>query len=156
MKLFLILFLLKIFSSNAVCTPDNKADLVTLKKACLVESADGNCLNHRLENSPECNNPSYELWFAPGHFIHERNGLIGTWDTSKVESMDSMFSGNNLFNQDISGWNTGQVTNMYQMFYQASAFNHSIGTWNTGQVTTMASMFNGASAFNQDIGSWNT
>ena len=98
------------------------------------------------------------------------NGDIGSWNTEKVTTMDSMFSSaistktfnqdnmERMFwvahNQDIGGWNT--VNSMNGMFWAAIAFNQDIGSWNTAQVTTMRYMFYSAFAFNQDIGSWNT
>ena len=66
------------------------------------------------------------------------NEDIGTWDTSQVTAMDSMFSNAAAFNQDIGSWDTSQVTSMYSMFDGAAAFNQDIGSWNTSQVTTMS------------------
>ena len=84
------------------------------------------------------------------------NEDIGTWDTSQVTAMYSMFSNAAAFNQDIGSWDTSQVTSMYSMFDGAAAFNQDIGSWNTSQVTDMAMMFEAAAAFNQAIGSWDT
>ena len=81
------------------------------------------------------------------------NQPIGSWDTSKVTTMVSMFDYASNFNQDISGWNTSSVTNMYRMFTN-SPFNQPIGIWDTSSVTDMGSMFLGASSFNQDISNW--
>ena len=76
-------------------------------------------------------------------------------DLSGVTSMQGMFSGASIFNQDISGWDVSNVTNMRSMFQSASAFNQDIGDWNVSSVTSMTEMFQSASAFNQDIGDWN-
>ena len=84
------------------------------------------------------------------------NEDIGSWDTSQVTAMYSMFSNAAAFNQDIGSWDTSQVTSMYSMFKDATAFNQDIGSWDTSQVTTMSEMFSNAAAFNQDIGSWDT
>ena len=87
------------------------------------------------------------------------NQPIGTWNTSAVTSMFSMFAQAGSFNQNIGSWNTSSVTNMSYMFSQASVFNQAINTsgssWNTSSVTDMSYMFRQASAFNQNIGSWN-
>ena len=84
------------------------------------------------------------------------NGAIGSWNTSSVTNMVSMFHTASAFNQDVGSWNTSAVTSMSSMFRSATAFNQDIGSWNTSSVTSMASMFQSATAFNQDIGSWNT
>ncbi|NBV51055.1 BspA family leucine-rich repeat surface protein, partial [bacterium] len=81
---------------------------------------------------------------------------IGSWNTSAVTNMASMFQSASAFNQSIGSWNTSNVTSTASMFQSASAFNQNIGSWNTSNVTSIASMFYGASAFNQDIGFWNT
>ena len=75
------------------------------------------------------------------------NEDIGTWDTSQVTAMYSMFSNAAAFNQDIGSWDTSQVTSMYSMFDGAAAFNQDIGSWDTSQVTSMINGFNGATAW---------
>ena len=95
--------------------------------------------------------------------FEEASGLtnldLSKWDTSKVTKMNSMFSGaRGLTNLDIGKWNTSQVTNMKSMFYRAKDLtNLDIGKWDTNQVTDMSSMFSGARGLtNLDIGKWNT
>ncbi len=73
---------------------------------------------------------------------------------SKITDMEFMFSGESLFNQDISSWDVSNVTNMSSMFEGASSFNQDISSWNVSNVTDISYMFDGASSFNQDIGSW--
>ena len=67
-------------------------------------------------------------------------------DTSKVESMNSMFNGATAFNQDISGWNTDLVTNMQDMFNGATAFNQDLNdcSWNVAGVTTCTGFSSGS------------
>ena len=84
------------------------------------------------------------------------NQDIGDWDTSNVTDMSLMFSRAEAFHQDIGLWNTSNVTDMSYMFSGAKAFNQDIGDWDTSAVTSMRSMFSGAKAFNQDIGGWTT
>lgn len=81
---------------------------------------------------------------------------IGSWNTSGVTDMSSLFSLASAFNQNISSWNTGAVINMSGLFDNAAAFNQDIGAWNTATVTNMAGMFAGALVFNRNIGAWNT
>ena len=84
------------------------------------------------------------------------NQDIGTWDTSSVTAMATMFFAAFSFNQDISKWNTSAVQYMQHMFCSASAFDQPIGSWDTSAVTNMSHTFYMARAFNSDIGSWNT
>lgn len=84
---------------------------------------------------------------------------LNNWLTNGVTTMEGMFDGATIFNQDISKWNTANVMNMEAMFQNATAFNQDIGNWNTSNVTDMRGMFLGElapAAFNQDIGHWNT
>ena len=84
-------------------------------------------------------------------------------DTSGVATgctLDSMFSSNTLFNQNISAWNVSRVTLMSSMFNGATAFNNgsltnnssnNLNNWNAPLCTTFSQMFQSASAFNQAI-----
>ncbi len=99
------------------------------------------------------------------------NDAIDRWNTSKVISMISMFSGAKIFDQSINtldrtvngipytAWNVSNVTSMNSMFNSAESFNNGgspdISGWNTGKVTDMGAMFLGDFSFNQPIGSWN-
>ena len=85
------------------------------------------------------------------------NQPIGSWDTSRVTSMQTMFSGATAFNQPIGSWNVSNVTDMGGMFGSATAFNKSLSNWERvlspdtstlANVTTMLRMFASASAFN--------
>ena len=78
------------------------------------------------------------------------------WNTSKVQSMNGMFSGATKFNQPISNWNTSSVTDMSGMFFNAKAFNQPISNWNTGNVTNMSVMFSFADSFNELLNAWDT
>ena len=79
---------------------------------------------------------------------------ISGWDTSRVTTMDRMFSGQAAFNQKIGSWRVDNVVDMRWMFHDASSFNQDISGWKCDNVTDMHSMFNGAKAFNQAIGNW--
>jgi surface protein len=84
-----------------------------------------------------------------------KHAAIGDWDTSKVTSMEKLFS-RGVFNQPIGDWDTSQVTNMNEMFLRNAAFNQPIGDWDTSKVTIMRKMFARCDAFNQPVGSWDT
>jgi surface protein len=82
------------------------------------------------------------------------NQNIGSWDTSNVTNMASVFSGARNFNQDIGSWDTSNVTTMNAMFQNATNFNQDIGGWDTANVSIMNNMFNSATNFNQDLTNW--
>ena len=84
---------------------------------------------------------------------------IGKWDTSNVTSMSSMFNGaTGLTTLDVSKWDTSKVTYMTSMFDEAKGLTTlDIGKWNTSNVTNMSSMFRGATGLTTlDISKWNT
>ncbi len=78
--------------------------------------------------------------------------------TTLMTDMSEMFNNTTTFNSNIGSWDTSRVENMSSMFANASAFNNdgnsSIGLWNTTNVRFMNSMFYQATIFNQDIHSW--
>ena len=103
---------------------------------------------------------------VPGGTIMKFNQPIGNWNTSKVTNMSSLFSRNNVFNQDIStkvvtrngitytAWDTSNVLDMSFIFSSAplfGQFNQNIGNWNTSKAISMNTMFQGQGEFNQDV-----
>ena len=48
---------------------------------------------------------------------------VGSWDTSKVTTMASMFHGASSFNQSLNDWHTSSVLDMSSMFVKAVVFN---------------------------------
>jgi surface protein len=83
------------------------------------------------------------------------NQPLGSWNVSKVTSMNYMFAGANSFNQNIDSWDVSAVTDMSYMFADANEFNQPIGSWDVSAVTDMRYMFTLANSFNQPLGSWN-
>ena len=64
------------------------------------------------------------------------NQNIGSWDTSSVTFMGSLFNGATVFNQDIGNWDTSNVTDMSYIFYQATAFNQNLSGWCVTNITS--------------------
>ena len=115
-----------------------------------------------------------------GVFNNSGSPTIGNWNTSKVNNMAQVFTGQPYFNQNIgtrqvtvsgltySAWTVSAVTNMAYMFFTynpittgrlAGSFNNSgstsINNWDTRKVTSMQDMFNYQTGFNQPINNWN-
>ena len=81
------------------------------------------------------------------------------WQTSLVQTMDSMFREASSFNADVSTWDTQAVTSMAYMFQAAREFTsagQSTIPWTTNNVVDMRFMFADATLFDGDITSWNT
>ena len=79
---------------------------------------------------------------------------IERFDTSKVESMHSMFYQASSFNNQLKHWNVAKVQDFSFMFYEATIFDKDLSAWDVGQAYNMNSMFEGASSFDQDLCSW--
>jgi surface protein len=111
----------------------------------------------------------------PSKFNNGGSDSIKNWNTSKVTLMNSMFSGNPVFNYDIgtkvvtvngvtyTAWDTLNVTSMSFMFNSflntADSFgifnnggSNSIKNWNTSKVTTLVAFCQRQAFFNQDVG----
>jgi len=112
--------------------------------------------------SPDINNwktlslVNMDWIFAQSQF----NQPIGSWYTSKVTSMFTVFYFNSVFNQNIGAWDISNVTNISYIFFNATAFNNGespdINNWNPAKITDWSvQTFVGAIKFNQPIGGWN-
>ena len=103
-----------------------------------------------------------------------KHAAIGEWDTSKVTSMEWLFSDctrgdawcggvkihRASFNQPIGKWDTSQVTSMKAMFHGGMEMQLSRSTSRSENGTPPRSptwcMFARTNAFNQPIGDWDT
>jgi surface protein len=84
------------------------------------------------------------------------NQNISTWNVSTITAMTGMFQGAIIFNKNLSAWSSLNV-NLSSMFRDATAFNNGgvSLTWGI-QPTNTSSMFYDAPAFNVEISTWNT
>jgi surface protein len=103
-----------------------------------------------------------------GSFNNGGSDSIKNWNISKVTTINSIFYGQVLFNQDVStkrvtvgastytAWDTLNVTIMTGPFFintgtSTGQFNQPIGNWNTSKVTNMQSFAYNQPLFNQDV-----
>ena len=99
---------------------------------------------------------SFNFMFYGSGFDNGSSSSINNWilkSTGNI-TMIAMFR-QCPFNQNIGSWNVSRVNTMEQMFRSNTAFNQNIGSWNVSAVTNLTNTFDGSSAFNQNIGSWN-
>ena len=73
---------------------------------------------------------------------------VSDWNTSKVESMSSMFALCPLTSLDLSNWDTSNVEHLQCMFSTCSSLTSvgDISNWETSKVVSMADMFTGCSS----------
>ncbi len=84
---------------------------------------------------------------------------LGNFDTSKVTSMSSMFSGcSSLTSLDVSNFDTSNVTNMLYMFESCSSLTSlDVSNFDTSNVTNMKYMFSGCSSLTSlDVSNFDT
>ena len=79
---------------------------------------------------------------------------IEKWDTSKVKTMNGMFSDAHCFNHNINDWNVSNVENMRYMFAN-TPFNQPLDKWSVSRVANMSGMFCNT-PFNQPLNDWDT
>lgn len=75
---------------------------------------------------------------------------------ANITSTNKMFSGSNVFAQDLTTWDVSNVTDMSYMFEGCTAFDMPLNTWDVSNVTNMEGLFKDCDSFNADISSWNT
>lgn len=79
---------------------------------------------------------------------------VSKWDTSKVESMKSVFKGAKLANPDVSKWNTSKVKSMKAMFKNSKLANPDVSDWDKVKVEDMERMFENAENAKPDVSKW--
>ena len=115
-------------ASDAIYPVDNiklqKIISVISKKYGLIENLNLNWIDTSCVTSMD-----YLFDIFNGIFDKKIDVNISRWDTSRVESMQYMFS-KKIFNNDISRWDVSSVKKMDGMFSHSS-FNGDISDWDT-------------------------
>jgi len=78
---------------------------------------------------------------------------VNDWDTSNARQMNGMF-GYTPFNHPVDSFDTSKVQRMDSMFQDATAFNQPVDSFDISNVSRMREMFSGATSFNQCLSSW--
>ena len=68
-------------------------------------------------------NSALVIFLILSSFVAVFNAATGSWDTSSVTKMESMFAHATAFNGNIGAWNVSRVKNMKGMFHGAPNFN---------------------------------
>jgi len=74
--------------------------------------------------------------------------------TTRVTTLEGMFEGAKVFDQDITDWDVTSVEKFDNMFKGALAFNQDIKDWAVTAGTGYTDMFNGASSFVRNLCLW--
>ena len=91
------------------------------------------------------------MWKKNKKKANQNYGKIEYWNTKKVISIKSLFSGMTKFNKNLQCWDTSNVKDMSDMFLDAKKFNGNVSAWDVSKVTKMFKMFMGATRFNVDV-----
>lgn len=81
------------------------------------------------------------------HFGYLDSLNLNSWNTSKVETFEKMFSSEKLDSFTpvilyLDSWDTSNATNMFQMFYNLLTITQlDLSNWDTSKVTNMSGMF---------------
>ena len=80
---------------------------------------------------------------------------VSKWDTSKVKSMNAMFSFSHMTKIDLSKWNTKNLENTQRMFHHSDLEDvGDLNKWDTSKVTDMSQMFELSLIKNLNINDW--
>merc|ERR1712176_567285 len=70
-------------------------------------------------------------------------------------TMNSMFRGNTVFNQDVTGWDVSKVKNMFSIFRDTVAFNQDLSTWNVSSIEDIRWLVCYNEQYQYDLCAWN-
>lgn len=76
------------------------------------------------------------------------NSPLGSWNTSNVALMGSMFFYGYEFNQPLSSWDVSNVETMAKMFCETTKFNQDLSSWTPVKLQNAQEMFSWTDAFN--------
>ena len=94
-------------------------------------------------------------WCADRAAAKLKYGPIGSWDTSDVTDMDSLFYHQRNFHENISFWDVSNVRTLEDTFSGATSFNGDLSRWDVSNVCIFTNTFHGATSFRQQLGgSW--
>ena len=80
---------------------------------------------------------------------------LSKWDTSKVKSMEGMFSFFYGTKLDLSNWNTNSVESTHNMFFRSQTYNvGDLSKWNTSKLKDMSGMFQESDIIELNINDW--
>ena len=99
----------------------------------IVTFTDNNGKYHERGYKP-INTPSLRKLLERMIEVRGDEGDFNDIDTSEIESMESLFEGNETFNGNITGWKFPKVKYMGFMFCNATSFNQDISKWNIKNV----------------------
>ncbi|MGN8064989.1 MucBP domain-containing protein [Lactococcus lactis] len=81
---------------------------------------------------------------------------VSNWDTSNVVNMNGVFSSTQFTSLDVKNWNTANVTDMSFMFYKSKLTSLDAGSWNTTNLLNMHEIFEQSQLTSINLTSWDT
>ena len=75
-------------------------------------------------------------------------------DTSRVQSLYTMFMDESGFNGDVSLWDVSRVFCFDECFFMCCKFNCDLSGWDVSKGESFSKMFWGCKSFNQDLSKW--
>ncbi|WP_075344006.1 BspA family leucine-rich repeat surface protein [Tenacibaculum agarivorans] len=121
-----------------------------------MEEAFKNCGSLKIEATdiPDLSDVSSMVSMFENGSCIDNGGNLGTWNTSTITLMDSMFR-NATMEEDINSWDVSSLKSMNYMFTGCEDFNSPLNQWNTINLESAIEAFSDTKTFNQNLGDWN-
>ncbi|CAM1344933.1 BspA family leucine-rich repeat surface protein [Tenacibaculum amylolyticum] len=121
-----------------------------------MEEAFKNCGFLKIEatNIPDLSDVSSMVSMFENGSCIDNGGNLGTWNTSTITLMDSMFR-NATMEENINSWDVSSLKSMNYMFTGCEDFNSPLNQWNTINLESAIEAFSDTKTFNQNLGDWN-